>query len=174
MWKLIWVDEQKIIRESFKNLKADIRSLHEELASLKKELRTLQETCSATQSQINLSLKEQKNTPCEQDGKPSERENTKAPAIFSAETKKDSLKEDLLKAYERNRKNIIKEQILSEAKKGGMTKIALRDLVVDQKKYCSKASFYRYMDELELQGLITYQRRKGKDLIQPVSINIAP
>lgn len=80
----------------------------------------------------------------------------------------DNLKADLIKNYERNRKDIIKQQILGEAIKGGLTKIALRDQVVDQKKYCSKASFYRYMDELELQGLINYQRKKGKDVVQPL------
>ena len=112
-------------------------------------------------------------------------QNTQAAELFSAETQPeneqkeqeiipptppkkkatDNLKEDLIKSYERNRKDIVKQQILGEATKGNLTKIALRDLVVDQKNYCSKASFYRYMDELELQGLLSYQRRKGKDII---------
>ncbi|MBD3209135.1 hypothetical protein GF367_01825 [Candidatus Woesearchaeota archaeon] len=88
------------------------------------------------------------------------------PIIKSQKLVADKLKEDLLKNYERNRKDIIKQQILSEVAKGDLTKISLRDVVVDQKKYCSKASFYRYMDELELQGLVQFKRRKGRDLVK--------
>ena len=77
-----------------------------------------------------------------------------------------------MKNYERNRKDIVKQQILTEAAKADLTKIQLRDLVVDQKKYCSKASFYRYMEELELEGLISYYRHKGKNLIQPAKVPV--
>lgn len=85
---------------------------------------------------------------------------------------KDQLKNDLLKSYQRNRKNIIKQQILGEILKGEYTKIALRDLIVEQKKYCSKASFYRYIEELELETLIGQHRRKGKDIVVAKQENI--
>jgi len=83
----------------------------------------------------------------------------------SEKEKDDGLKSDLLKSYQRNRKNIIKQQILGEIRKGEYTKISLRDLIVEQKKYCSKASFYRYIEELELESLIGEHRRKGKSII---------
>lgn len=123
------------------------------------------------------------------------RQNTKAASVFSAETAtpieetsnqyieeapitqrplrtpqrapQDKLKEDLLKNYERNRKTIIKQQILAEANKKQLTKIELREIVVGDKKYCSKASFYRYVEELELEGFLEYKRKNHKTLVVP-------
>lgn len=83
---------------------------------------------------------------------------------------KDNLKEDLIRSYERNRKNIIKQQILTESNKGSYSKVELRDIIVNQKKYCSKASFYRYLEELELEQLISYKRRKKKTIIEAAVI----
>ncbi len=106
--------------------------------------------------------------------------NTKAAARVSAETEteklpieqkkvvsEDKLKEDILRNYDRNRKDIVKQQIISETEKGTYSKLQLRDIVVDQKKYCSKASFYRYLDELELTGRVRYQRQKNQTVIIP-------
>ncbi len=84
---------------------------------------------------------------------------------------KDKLKEDILKSYERNRKDIIKQQILTEANKAPMTKLELRDLIVNTKKYCSKASFYRYLEELELAGIIIYKRVQKKTVIKPLTVS---
>lgn len=77
---------------------------------------------------------------------------------------KDPLRDDLMRSFERNRKAIIKQQILGEAGKGDYTKIELRDIVVLKKNYCSKASFYRYLDELELERRLALQR-KGKRMV---------
>jgi len=127
------------------------------------------------------------------------KENTKAAAVFSTETepetepeptpepqpprqqeppqpktaaqrKQDRLKEDLMKNYERNRKDIVKQQILTEAAKTNLTRIQLRDIVVDQKKYCSKASFYRYTEELELENLLQQKRKNNKTILEPLTL----
>lgn len=124
------------------------------------------------------------------------KENTKAADVFSTETepeteqqppeppaqqeppqpktaaqrKQDRLKEDLMKNYERNRKDIVKQQILTEAAKSNLTRIQLRDIVVDQKKYCSKASFYRYTEELELEGLLQQKRKNNKTVLEPLTL----
>ncbi len=84
------------------------------------------------------------------------------------EEKKDTLKEDLIKTYERNRKKIIKQQILAEINKNELTRIELRDIIVNNKKYCSKASFYRYLEELELEGLITEKKKKKRTILKPI------
>lgn len=208
MLRIEWVDGQKLLRDSFRNVKKDVSDLKMQLVMVEEELRRLQELAKdirtrpeepreipkISESQPSLSLSdlrlELRKIVQEEVGKALKDLNTKAGEVFSAETEpenhretppqpaiqqkaqrkqeKDHLREELMKSYERNRKDIIKQQILGEASKGSLTKIALRDVVVDQKKYCSKASFYRYMDELELQGLITYQRKKGKDVIEPM------
>jgi hypothetical protein len=199
MLRVEWVNQDKLLRESFKRLKSDIDALRSQLASLHEEVASLQQTSedilknppesqTISESQPSLSpetlrllIKEavkeelsealkQQNTkaaaPVSENSQPETESETTTPIEAPQPKMKDRLKEDLMKNYERNKRSIIKQQILSEASKGNFTKIGLRDVVVSQKSYCSKASFYRYMDELELEGLITYQRRKGKDLIQ--------
>ncbi|MBN1275038.1 hypothetical protein JXA12_01995 [Candidatus Woesearchaeota archaeon] len=195
MWRVVWVDKDKLLRESFSRLKSDIEAIKEEISSLQEQLAACQqapedipknppETRNLSESQPSLSPENLrlliKEVIQEELAEALRQQDTKAAAVFSAETDsetepepkptrkraEDHFKEDLIKNYERNKRAIIKQQILGEASKGSFTKIALRDIVVNQKQYCSKASFYRYMDELELEGLVTYQRKKGKDLIQ--------
>ena len=94
---------------------------------------------------------------------------TKTPEIIETHhaERRDKLKEQLIKTYERNRRSIIKQDILREIKRAQLTKVELRDLAVEQKKYCSKASFYRYLEELELSGEITYRRQGKRTIILP-------
>lgn len=212
MWKLIWVDENKIIKNSFKEAKNEVLELQSQIKTLEEEIHRLQNALidfhekaqnkaineEKDESQSSLSIEnlriELRNLIQEEVGKSFKELNSQAADVFSEDSQpensenlvsetplvqempvaiqksekqrtKDNLKADLIKNYERNRKDIIKQQILSEAIKEDVSKIRLRDIVVDQKKYCSKASFYRYMEELELQGLISYQRKKGKDII---------
>ncbi len=94
-----------------------------------------------------------------------EKTNTQAIQKKEHYREKDGLKSDLLKSFQRNRKNLIKQQILGEMQKGEHSKLDLRDVIVEQKKYCSKASFYRYVEELELENIIGQHRRKGRDII---------
>lgn len=124
------------------------------------------------------------------------RENTKAAEFFSAETRvetealerkeapskvpeikpsfeetilpqQDALKEKIIQSYERNKRDIIKQNILREIQKDALTKVELRDIIVSQKKYCSKASFYRYLEELELSGEIMFRRKNKRTIIIP-------
>jgi hypothetical protein len=63
-------------------------------------------------------------------------------------SKKDSLKSEFERKFRKNKKEIIKQKILESAK----TTPILADLkyyIVDQLEYCSKASFYRYIEEMK-------------------------
>jgi|TARA_B100002003_G_C14067281_1_gene513544 hypothetical protein len=62
--------------------------------------------------------------------------------------KKDSLKSEFDRKFRKNKKQIIKQKILESAK----TTPILADLkyyIVNQLEYCSKASFYRYIEEMK-------------------------
>lgn len=58
-------------------------------------------------------------------------------------------KEALYKIH-KNKKNIIKQKIveLIEARKFSLPEI--KEIIVDKHNYCSKASFYRYMEQLKM------------------------
>ena len=62
--------------------------------------------------------------------------------------KQDSLKSEFERKFRKNKKEIIKQKILESAK----TTPILADLkyyIVNQLEYCSKASFYRYIEGMK-------------------------
>ena len=79
----------------------------------------------------------------------------------------DALRDELLKTFYKNRKDIIKSQILKEAQNRELDKSELSEIVVRDRKYCSKASFYRYIEELERDGLLGTEIIEGKSCLRP-------
>jgi len=68
---------------------------------------------------------------------------------FIKEREEDRLKQEIMRKYRKNRKNIIKQKILETIKLKPMLLEDLKYYIVDQLKYCSKASFYRYIKEMK-------------------------
>jgi|TARA_B100002003_G_C14150281_1_gene553216 tyrosyl-tRNA synthetase len=67
---------------------------------------------------------------------------------FTQEKEKNPLKSEFDRKFNRNKKQIIKQKILETAKT--TPKVAdLKYYIVNQLKYCSKASFYRYIEEMK-------------------------
>lgn len=62
---------------------------------------------------------------------------------------KVSLKKEIMSKFDKNKKNVIKQKIveLIQFKKAPISEI--KEIIVDQQGYCSKASFYRYVEELK-------------------------
>jgi predicted transcriptional regulator len=75
-------------------------------------------------------------------------------------TSEAKFKSQLIKKIDRNKKSIIKQKIVDIVKSKQVTLPELKEIVVDEHCYCSKASFYRYFEEL-----------KTKDIIDFVDIN---
>ncbi len=61
--------------------------------------------------------------------------------------KKDKLKEEFLRKFERKKREIIKQKIL-ELSQQGFSIPEIKDIIVDRENYCSKATFYRYIEKL--------------------------
>jgi predicted metal-dependent hydrolase len=68
---------------------------------------------------------------------------------FTNQQKKDSLKSEFDRKFRKNKKQIIKQKILETAKTNPLPLADLKYYIVDQLEYCSKASFYRYIEELK-------------------------
>jgi len=68
---------------------------------------------------------------------------------FLQQNKKDNLKSEVLRKFSRSRKNIIKQKIAETIRQKPMNLADLKFYMVDQLDYCSKASFYRYIDEMK-------------------------
>jgi DNA repair ATPase RecN len=69
------------------------------------------------------------------------------------EHKSPSFKEKIVKKLTRNSKDYIKGVMLSYIKKyEKVTALQLKEMVVDEQRFCSKSSFYRLLEEIEKQG----------------------
>jgi len=79
---------------------------------------------------------------------------------FAKKKKKDPLRSELIRKFTKNKKSLIKQKIIEYLKTKPTLISDLKYYIVDQLNYCSKASFYRYMQEmnnqLEIKNDIAY------------------
>jgi len=61
--------------------------------------------------------------------------------------KKDTLQEEFQRTLKRNKKNIIKQKIQDLMFQYEIP--IIKEIIVDKNSYCSKATFYRYVDEIK-------------------------
>lgn len=66
---------------------------------------------------------------------------------FTAQ-KKDPLKDEIMRKFSRSRRELVKQKIVELLMTKPMKLSDLKYNMVEQMKYCSKASFYRYVEEL--------------------------
>lgn len=67
------------------------------------------------------------------------------------EQKKVTLKEKIMKRLTRNSKAYVKGVMISYIKKyGRISALQLKEMVVDEQNFCSKSSFYRLLEEIEV------------------------
>ena len=75
------------------------------------------------------------------------------------------LETELLKKIKKNRKQILKEKILEIVETKHLTSSEIKDIIVDQARYCSKASFYRYLEELANYKYIDFADKGGRTVV---------
>lgn len=83
----------------------------------------------------------------------------------------DQLKSEVLIKFKRNKRRLIKNKILETIKLKELSIPEIKEVVVDQFQYCSKASFYRYIEELKQKDFIhigTNNVAKIKPLVEVV------
>lgn len=94
-------------------------------------------------------------------------EKIKASALAKPSPKKPDIKEEVLRQFDKKRKDIIKNKIIELASQGKMTLPELKEVIVDQSCYCSKASFYRYVERMKLRQLIDFVEINGISIVVP-------
>ncbi|MEA3513861.1 MAG: hypothetical protein U9R34_00095 [Nanoarchaeota archaeon] len=72
-----------------------------------------------------------------------------------ATQKEDKLKKEVIHKFRRHKKEIIKNKIMETVRLKRIMLPELKEIIVDQMVYCSKATFYRYYDELRKEGTIS-------------------
>lgn len=64
-----------------------------------------------------------------------------------------------------NKKDVLKQKMMSMIGEMGLNLSELKFMFVDHFKYCSKATFYNYLKELELEHIVRIERHHSKNII---------
>ncbi len=86
-------------------------------------------------------------------------------AMEELKKEESPLKKEILRGLRKRRKNIIKKKILDLIREDGVELSELKYLIVEQLSYCSKASFYRYVEELKEAGLLFITTIDNKNIV---------
>lgn len=63
----------------------------------------------------------------------------------------EALEQEAIATVTKNKKQIIKQKIVAIASKNRITAKQIKEIIVDKHRYCSKATYYRYLAELKAQ-----------------------
>jgi len=113
--------DENILKEAFAKIRQDIERQNLELKYLRTENKELLKEFKSLKKDI-MTIK------------------TKSPT---------KLEKEVMKKFNRSKKDIIKHKILEVVKTQQITIPELKEVIVDQEEYCSKASFYRYLEEIK-------------------------
>lgn len=64
-----------------------------------------------------------------------------------------------------NKREMLKQKLISMINEGGMNLSELKFMFVEHFRYCSKATFYNYLKELEAEQTVTLKREQSKTFI---------
>jgi hypothetical protein len=79
-----------------------------------------------------------------------QKENKELRNKLSSNRKEDQLKDEVIRKFRRNKKRLIQNKILETIKYKHLSIPEIKEIIVDVHRYCSKATFYRYIEELRL------------------------
>ncbi len=139
------------IKESFARVKHDFIEQEKRISAIKEELNSLKEQ---VVNYIPELLK--------QNNQILKRLEVLENAILK---KQDPLKEKILLKYNKKKKEVIKQKILEIASTKEVTLNELRETLVNDLKYCSRASFYRYFEEMKKAGIVGTASINGNVLV---------
>ena len=174
------------VKKGFAACKSDIEELKEENSSLKQmllETKNTNETLSIQllelQSQIKgltLALEYIKDTQQPTISTEHTTSPNKSPTLSltqksqTSERKPHNIPKDPYEALlafkaKANKREMLKQKLISMIGESGMNLSELKFMFVEHFKYCSKATFYNYLKELELEKTIRIERENTKNFV---------
>ncbi len=140
------------LKESFDKIKEDFNSVNKKIDQKEKEynlitkeleeLKKLNSELKKKLSKIEINSKKELNYK-------GLINKTVSKAMQKINSKNNKPKKRFEKRFEKKRKDLIKQKILELADIQELTISEIKDIIVDREGYCSKATFYRYIDRLQ-------------------------
>lgn len=160
------------------SLLQEIQLMREEFSTLKNQLPNPQISQTQVESLSNPTNLNYSNNNNVYEDKKNNNSNVNLEEKQNKQVKKESRKdpyEALLEFKAKtNKRELVKQKILTTVPNDGMILSELRFLFVEHFNYCSKATFYNYLKELEYSKQIRIEREHSKNIVylQGVSNNI--
>lgn len=93
-------------------------------------------------------------------------ESDRTPGPSGSAPPSDSLRNEFERRLKRGRASIVKDKIITHLERSGpVERSELKFLFVDQLRYTSKASFYRYVSELAETGQLAESEVDGRTIV---------
>ena len=170
------------LKSSFLRIRNDMQDLKSQLEKLSEKNLQLKQRVSELETDSRLREENQEDklsivSPPETKGSQSVRRNQSPQEIKGSQRLRQNEKlkpfeKEFLKQLHKNKKQVIQNYILNALQEKSMSPWDLKELIVDKSKYCSKASFYRYLKELVKAGYIEEVNGKGTAILKVNNINI--
>ena len=155
------------VREGFSRAKQDIESLRQEnqelramILELKGQLGQPEAIASEPQSIVGGDIKA------------ALKEALAEMAAHERKTPAVLISDDSISRFDLDKKAIIKAKILETVEHAPVMLPRLKEIVVDQNRYCSKASFYRYFDELKRDEKVSIVEMNGRTIVRSNRIQV--
>ncbi|MBI1970815.1 hypothetical protein HYS47_03640 [Candidatus Woesearchaeota archaeon] len=138
--------DEKAIKDGFRRAKEDIQTNTDKIIELQQQIISLQNQLHAIQEKVGRdNLPNSSVTPHQQDIKAT---------IKSVLDEMTVRPRNISISNGLNKKDIVKSKILETISDQQEPLPRLKEIIVDEQGFCSKASFYRYIEELKQDGKI--------------------
>lgn len=160
------------VKKSFSMCRSDIESLRQENGELRKKVENQEEEINELKSELKglkIALDVLKGSNQESGSDLSQPSASPQGNVGSqsqqTQQKKDPY-EELLKFKARaNKREVLKQKLQSMINEEGISLGELKFLFVEHYNYCSKATFYNYLKELELEDKVEIKRERNKNFV---------
>lgn len=163
-------EENSQLRERLVNQEAVSNQLKGELEGIKIALdyiKSFQQYSSSNESAESSTTQEKEVVVDEKEEKPKKKESGS-----TSQQKDSSDPYEALLAYKAraNKREVLKQKLVSMISENGIHLSELKFMFVEHFRYCSKATFYNYLKELELEKAIKVERENSKNFVYLNSI----
>lgn len=157
------------ISQENKELKSELHELKTLLSSFKEEFSTLHQELKEIKKQSAVPQVQEVTSPQISNLNLSQEARTSSPSRVVSATRDLPMQDpyEALLAFKAksNKREMLKQKMMSLVGENGMNLSELKFMIVDHFKYCSKATFYNYLKELELERHIKIERSHSKNVV---------
>lgn len=159
-----FTDKVFLLEKENENLRARQREMSDELADLRAELKGVMIALDYIKS-FSQQQSVQTQVPVQTEFPPVQVLPKKAKEAHSLSSAADPYEALLAFKAKANKRELLKKKIVSMISEGGMNLAELKFMFVEHFRYCSKATFYNYLKELELERAVRIERQQTKNII---------